>query len=384
MKPGQIGIAIFVIALLVVGGYAVSGNLGIRGAAPAPATVPAAVSLSQPTGYLGGEKEWLMADPEVRAVFAGEPYRLDPRLKKKGSVAMVRDPALKDEDCLWPSDDVAQLIYNARPDRKVVRQETIFYSPLVIYSWDEVTDALLEAGVVEQTGESYYVDMPKLVALIEDGATWESLGVDQTNVSGRVTVFTSDPTLSNSGNMFFGLLATALNDGVVPDEASIEPILPQLQELYRRLGTMPESSADIFDSFMKTGMGAKPLMAGYESQVIGYAAKYPRDVPAINEHVRILYPKPTVWSSHPLIARNATCATLIDALKDDRVQTLAWERYGFRTGTVGTQNPKALPVSGIPERIGAIVVRPSVAVVDRIVDTLSGRAPAPAPAATPS
>ena len=44
-----------------------------------------------------------------------------------------------------------------------------------------------------------------------------------------MTVFTSDPTASNSGNMFFGLLATALNGGVVPDETSIQPILPQVE-----------------------------------------------------------------------------------------------------------------------------------------------------------
>ena len=119
-----------------------------------------------------------MADPDVRGIVAGDPYRLDPQLKKKGSIAMVQRPELKDEDCLWPSDDVAELIYNDRPDKRVVREETIFYSPLVIYSWDEVTDALVKAGVVEKVGDSYYVDMAKLVDLIEAGTTWESLGLD--------------------------------------------------------------------------------------------------------------------------------------------------------------------------------------------------------------
>ena len=276
---------------------------------------------------------------------------------------------------------MAELIYDDRPDKKVVREETIFYSPLVIYSWDEVTDALMKAGVAEKVGDSYYVDMLKLVDLIESGQTWQSLGVDPIKVSGPVTVFTSDPTASNSGNMFFGLLATALNGGAVPDATAIQPILPKLKALYGRLGTMPESSGDIFDSFMKTGMGAKPLMAGYESQIVGYATKHPGDVQAINDHVRILYPKPTVWSSHPLIARTQKCAVLIDALKDERAQKIAWERYGFRTGTVGTQSPKSLPVKGIPEQIGSIVPRPSVEVVDLMIDTLSGKTPVSTPAA---
>ena len=80
MKPGIIGVAIFVIAVLVVAGYALFGMFGTRGSAPA--TVPAAQSLTTLTGYLGGEKESFMADAEVRSILAGDPYHLDPQLKK--------------------------------------------------------------------------------------------------------------------------------------------------------------------------------------------------------------------------------------------------------------------------------------------------------------
>jgi hypothetical protein len=167
---------------------------------------------------------------------------------------------------------------------------------------------------------------------------------------------------------------------MVPDETATRPILPKLKALYNRPGTMPESSGDIFDSSMKTGMSAEPMMAGNGSQIVGYATNHPSDVQAINDHVPILYPKPTVWSNHPLIARTQGSAGLIDALKDERVQKIAWEQYGFRTGTAGTQNPWSLSVKGIPERIWAVVPRPSVKVVDLMIGTLSGKTPVSTPA----
>ena len=54
---------------------------------------------------------------------------------------------------------------------------TILYTPLVIYSWTTITEALIEEGVV-QVGEDgvYRVDMLALLALIESGQTWARSG----------------------------------------------------------------------------------------------------------------------------------------------------------------------------------------------------------------
>ena len=38
---------------------------------------------------------------------------------------------------------------------------------------------------------------------------------------------------------------------------------------------MESSSSDLFDQFLKTGMGAKPLIAGYESQLLEFAVQEP-------------------------------------------------------------------------------------------------------------
>ena len=47
--------------------------------------------------------------------------------------------------------------------------------------------------------------------------------------------------------------------------------------------------------------------------------------------VRVLYPNPTIYSDHPILALDADGARLIDALSDPRIQDIAWKKYGFRS-----------------------------------------------------
>ena len=97
--------------------------------------------------------------------------------------------------------------------------------------------------------------------------------------------------------MFAGLLANTLCEGVA-DEASLPEILPRLTDIFQKLGYMESSSADLFDQFLKTGIGAKPIIAGYESQLLEFAAQNPDTWEQVKDDIVLLYPSPTVWSSH--------------------------------------------------------------------------------------
>ena len=101
--------------------------------------------------------------------------------------------------------------------------------------------------------------------------------------------------------MFAGLLANVLCGGVA-DEASVEAVLPRLQAIFERLGYMEASSSDLFDQFLKTGMGAKPIIAAYENQLLEFAAEHPEDWQQLRDDIVLIYPTPTVWSSHIYIA----------------------------------------------------------------------------------
>jgi hypothetical protein len=288
---------------------------------------------------------------------------------------MVRDLALTDEDdFLWPSNQVALALYKEKGGT-LLGADNIFNSPIVLYSWAPVVDALVSRGIATQIeAGSYSVDLAQLVQLVIEGSTWSDLGV--ADLHGRVTIHTTDPAYSNSGNMFSGLMANVLNGGDVVNLTTLPAVLPTLQTFYTRLGYMEQSSGDLFQQYLTTGMGAKPIIAGYESQLLEFSLQNENLLDQVRDSVRILYPSPTVWSSHPLIARTADGLRLMNALKDPEIQRLAWEKHGFRTGLVGIVNdPKVLQIGGIPAQITSVIDMPAPDVMDRIIQSIRAVVP---------
>jgi hypothetical protein len=127
----------------------------------------------------------------------------------------------------------------------------------------------------------------------------------------------------------------------------------------------------LFEQYLKTGEGSKPIIVGYENQVVEFAVENPEIWKNVKDKVRILYPVPTVWSSHPLLVVNPKASPLINALSDSEIQKNAWERHGFRTGVMGGQNdPKILSVVGIPETINKVISMPNYKTMEKIINAL--------------
>lgn len=320
-------------------------------------------------GFYGGEKEVFLKDPDIQRILR-EKYGITVNARKAGSIEMVRDlPLTAQTDFLWPSSQVSLALYKQNGG-KSAGSDNVFNSPIVIYSWVEVTDVLINEKIVAKRGDAYYiVDFGRLCKLIADGKRWSDIGLPQLN--GKIAIRTTDPTKSNSGNMFAGLMANILNKGEVVDSAGLDKILPELKAIFDRLGFKEPSSADLFQQYLTTGVGAKPMIAGYESQLIEFSLQNEAYRKQLKDRVRVLYPEPTVWSSHPLIARTKNGLRLLDALKDAEIQDLAWRRHGFRSGLVGVQNSTAvLQTVGVPETISAVIDMPTPEVMDRIIEAL--------------
>ena len=231
-----------------------------------------------------------------------------------------------------------------------------------------MADALTEQGIVSEEDGVLYGDMEKLTQCLEDGTTWEELGLPQ--LYGSFSVGTTDPNKSNSGNMFAGLLANILCGGVA-DESNIDEALPRLRSIFQKLGYMETSSSDLFDQFLKTGMGAKPLIAGYENQLLEFAVQNPSDWEQVKDDIVMIYPNPSVWSAHVFIALDEAGAKGIDALMDEGVQQLAWDRHGFRTGVYGTaMDTEKFGVDGVAGEITRIAPMPDVNTMMKIMDAL--------------
>ena len=315
-------------------------------------------------GFVGSEKIAFLENPRVKEILRKK-YGVQVNAIKAGSLEMVQQPPAADIDFLWPSSQVALELFKTK-NQRMVKSEILFNSPIVLYSWELVTNALQAQGIVEQDGNTLYVkDMKALLEAINVGKTWTEIGLKE--LFGKIAITTTDPVKSNTGNTFAGLAANILHGDVV-DATSIQMVLPNLKTMFARLGYMPASSQDLFQQYLTKGIGDKPIIVGYESQVVEFSLQNQQLWPKVKHKIRILYPKPTVWSSHPLMILQERANPLLQAMQDAQIQKIAWEQHGFRTGLVGVQNdPKVLDVAGIPENITYVMPMPGPSVMEAIM-----------------
>lgn len=318
-------------------------------------------------GYLGGEKTGLFEDQEFTDLMEKN-YGLKINYSKAGSLDMISADQ-SDCDYLFPSSQVALELYRSRYGSPK-RSEIIFNTPIVFYTHKEVADAFEQQGLITDLGDGAKgVDMKALVQIIMEDKQWSDLGLSQ--LYGPVKVSTTDPVRSNSGNMFAGLVANVMTDSGLADQSNIDAVLPDLKSFFEKSGYMESSSGDLFSQFLRTGIGAKPIIVGYESQILEFAVENPDDWSSLKDDIVMLYPVPTVWSSHPFIALDDEGAQAIDALLSDEVQNLAWTKHGFRTGVSGASaDTSQFDVEGIQPVVQQVVSMPDAATMQKIIDEL--------------
>jgi hypothetical protein len=325
-------------------------------------------------GFAGGEKESFLNNARVRSVLERR-FGIILDARRAGSVEMVRERALLDQkpQFLWPSSSV--LVEVARSSGlKISRDQVIFNSPIVLYSWDRIADGLVKAGFAEPAGgPRYTVDLLKLLKAIVAGETWAGIGV--ADLFGRARIVSTDPNKSNSGFMFAGLCASLLSGDVVVLD-TLPRIDGDVAAVFRRMGFKPPSSGKLFDDYVAGGAGSQPLIVGYENQLVEWvlqdADRWKRVEANAPAKPVILYPRPTVFSAHPLISVNRDADALIDALMSESVLELAWEDHGFRgpLGTVGRAR-NALLQSRLIDRVDAVLPMPEAPVMLALLDRLA-------------
>lgn len=285
----------------------------------------------------GSEKTGFMRDADVMRIL-DERYNLTVKWTPMGSydqVMMTSDQIRqRGATCLWPSSASAQHIFEARHSGEFAgyRAETLLQSPEVIYAGPQGADALVRAGLVVQSGEAY--TMPKMRELLLDhvlaGKTWQELQAG--NLQGPINISSTDPVRSNSGFTLAQLeLIMISGDGSRnPNITDARAALPQMRQIYDSQGLQATSSDNGFRQWLtQGGEYQSPLYAGYENQIIQQVVTGGGS--SVLDEVKMIYPDPTIYSDHPLLALDVDSGRLIDALKDEEIQTLAWQRYGFRS-----------------------------------------------------
>lgn len=307
----------------------------------------------------------LMESKEIKDLLEYD-YGIQLDIRKDGSFAMV-DRDHQGQNFLFLSSQLALERFNEQ-GKTSSRSEIVFNSPITLYSYLPVVEALMKEGIVSEADGIYTVDMGKLADEMVAETTWADIGL--TDIYGPISIDTTDPNQSNSGNMFLGLLANAINGGTIQNQDQLAQVIPEIQNIYNQMGYMQTSSADMFNQFLRQGMGSFPIIAGYENQLLEFSLQHGETYQQVKDDIIILYPTPTVWSSHVVIALDETSDILIDAMLDPEAQRMAWENHGFRTVVAGTADTQQFNVDGVAETIPSVIDMPSWTIMQELMHAI--------------
>lgn len=293
-----------------------------------------------------------------------------------GSEYTIHSDNVTKYDALFTSDQRFYDYYKLSPNKDageadrytVLDGGLTLNTPIVIYSWGKVVDALINEKIVTETDGVYYItDMNKLINYILEGKKWSDIGLS--NLYGAINIASTDPVSSSPGATYYGLLLSILSEAQVTTD-NIDKNLPKLKDFYIKSGYMNNTPADLFERYLKTGMGGEPMIVDYEKSMIDFANFSPDAFDQVKEDIRILYPTPTIWNSHCFTVFTDKGAKLYEALNDKEIGQIAWERYGFRTGVTGGNYDVSSIELGIPKTITSTVTSLKMDTYNKLIEYL--------------
>ena len=388
-----IGIGIFIVLIILI---IVIKNIGDSGNIVGKKMVDVYVAT-------GGGKEDFLSDEEVIKILKNK-YHINPVFDTWSNGKTITKPLIRETvglgnsniinniasgkeysvlsdgvskyDALFTSDQRFYDYYKLAPNKEageadrytVLDGGLTLNTPIVIYSWSKVVDALINEGIVTNNDGIYYItDMNKLINYILEGKSWSDIGL--TDLYGTINIASTDPVSSSPGATYYGLLLSILSGGQVTSD-NIDANLPKLKEFYIKSGYMNNTPADLFERYLKTGMGGEPMIVDYEKSMIDFANSSPDAFNQVKDEIRVLYPTPTIWNSHCFTVFSENGSKLYKALEDKRIQQIAFEKYGFRTGiTGGNYDVKDIGI-GIPKSITSTVTSLKMDVYNQLIDYL--------------
>ena len=278
-------------------------------------------------GVIGSEKEDFFRDPRVIEALSAR--RLTVSVEKAGSRQIATLPNLERYDFAFPAGlPAAEKIGR---ERRALASYTPFFTPMVIASWQSIARVLAANGLARQVEGHYFLNMKKLIELMNAGQRWRDLADNpEYAVSKIILISSTDARKSNSAAMYLALFSFVANgEEVVRDESQICKIYPAFRDVFLRQGFTEYSSEAPFEDYLVMGVGKAPLVMIYESQFLQQAAQG-----GLRPEMVLLYPEPTVYTKHVLVAFTEAGKQLGEALDSDPALRRLAVEYGFRTTDV--------------------------------------------------
>ena len=390
-KKQIIGIVILIVLVLLIIGYK---NFGKE-----------VLNSNLTTIYVatGGGKEDFLKDEEVLEILRKE-YKLNVVFDTWSNSKTVSKPLIRETIGLGNSDIISRMengekftinsegvtkydalftsdiryydYYKQKPTGEEAERYTVLgggltlNTPIVFYSWDKIVDALIKNNLAKEENGIYYVtDMEKLVSYILNGKKWSELGVSD-DIYGNVSISSIDPVKSSPGATYYGLLLGILSKGEIT-EANVKANMPKLKDLYIKSGNMRFTPADLFQEYLRAGMGTQKIIVDYEKSIIDFSNSNKKGFDSIKDRIRILYPKPTSWNNHCYMYFTENGEILNKAFEEnERIQQIAWEKYGFRTGVTGGKYDVSKIGIPVPQEITSTISGLKMSEYNALIDGL--------------
>lgn len=316
-------------------------------------------------GLIGSEKEAFFLDPKVSEALRKN--GIEVQFDKAGSRTIATNPNLGNYDFAFPAGAPAAAALRQNPNFKKAYDE--FFTPMAIASWKPIATLLVGNGIAADLGGYYTLDMAQYLQWVAKNTKWSDLKDNAGyKVNKSILITSTDVRQSNSAAMYLALASYVANDNnVVQNEAEIQKVMPLIESLFLKQGFTEYSSEVPFQDYVSMGMGKAPLVMVYESSYINQAAQ----PGGITPEMALMYPEPTIYTKHTLIALSANGQKLGELLQTDpELQRLAVEN-GFRNANTELfkQVKKARSLS-LPDNLVNVVDPPSFDFLERMIQQI--------------
>jgi hypothetical protein len=316
-------------------------------------------------GLIGSEKEAFFLDPKV--VDALQKGGVVVQFDKAGSRTIATTPDLSKYDFVFPAGVPAAT--KLRQDHKSAKAYDEFFTPMAIASWKSIANILEANGIAKNQGGYYTLDMAAYLQLVTDNKRWSDLKNNADyNVNKSILITSTDVRQSNSAAMYLSLASYVANgNNVVQSDDEIQKVLPLVESLFLKQGFTEYSSEVPFQDYVSMGVGKAPMVMVYESQYIDQAAQ-PN---GIASDMVLMYPEPTIYSKHTLIALTPNGEKLGALLQNDPdLQRLAVEN-GFRnTNTDLFKQVKKDRNLSLPDTLVNVIDPPSYENLEKMIQQI--------------
>src|SRR5262245_7994379 len=276
-------------------------------------------------GVIGSEKLPFFQDQRVAAAFARDGLKVlvDPA----GSRQMTQVDLSKYDFAFPASAPTAQRLQR---QLKTTTSYAPFATPMAVATFTPVVALLAKQGMAHRDPAGYWVlDIKAYLDAAQRGLRWDQIPGNTAYPARRnVLVTTTSPADSNSAEMYASVTSYVANgDAVVADQNQMRKVLDRVSRLFLDQGYMETTSEGPFESYLANGLSYAPMVWVYEAQYLGAVLRGN----TVQRDMTLMYPSPTVLSTHTLVPISPTGDRVGRLLTTDPELGRLAVAFGFRT-----------------------------------------------------